>query len=1814
MPVSKSPVLRIIVTVAILFAGLALGAVDPTPAGAVPGDCVGTVFRDHNANGVLDTRAAGTTVSDANDAITDEPGEPDVTVTAYDDNGVVVGSAVTDATGQFDLDTTVAAGTPIRVEFTWTQPWLESGPNGPDNASSVQFGTAGSCDLDFGVMNPSDYCNDNPFLATTCFDVGPSSGSEAPALAAARYDWGVGEGDFPAGAEIGHTWVDPAGDPAPPIKLAENQDIGTTWGQAWNRDTGNLLLGAFMKANTDFGPDGPGAIYSIPTDPLTGQATGAPTLFADLDALGYSVCADPHGDDLSDSSGLPSLTDATINAVGKCAIGDMDLNYDNSILYVMNLTSREIVRLDATTGADLGSWTFPLDQDTLPAGEGFCVDPATDIRPFALEEHDGKIYAGAVCSGESTALTGDKWSTRGEVWTYVYEVDPATGAFTLVLQYQNLADAQYNQNFSWISTIADIEARAQFSDYGPSADVQYPQPWLTDIEFFNNDLILGFRDRFGDQGGSRIPHNWTGVGERLLSFTGRSSDINCAGWDATTASWVLETNSICGGRVSADANAGEVDEFYADGGSIGHPESSLGGLELIPGHNLVFTVTNPSELLDSNERIVYSAGFGWDDNFDGSPSRGYIFYARDPNDDPSSAGFNPLGKANGLGDVEALCGSAPLEIGNYVWFDADGDGIQDPSEAPVVGATVNLYAADGTTLIATTTTAADGSYYFEVERSTSYVISMDNAADYTTSGPLDGWALTQDSADLDDDADSDGVTGAGGFPEIAYTSGGAGSNDHTLDFGFTQSFDLALTKQLADGTNIADVMVGDTVTFTLTVTNQGGVAATQIALADYVPAGLTLADADWSETGGVATLNTPLPGPLAGGDSDTVDITFTVDAGATGTLNNFAEIASVLDGAGAAVVDVDSTPDSAPSDTGPATAGDADDDNIADSGLAGDDEDDHDVASVTVVATPVFDLALTKQLADGTNAADVLAGDTVTFTLTVVNQGDVAATQIWLVDYIPTGLTLADADWSETGGLAMLNTPLPGPLAGGDSDTVDITFTVDAGAAGTIDNFAEIASALDGDGNAVTDIDSTPDSAPGDTGPATAGDADDDNIADSGLAGDDEDDHDVASVTVVAAPVFDLALTKQLADGTNAADAMVGESVTFTLTVTNQGGTAATQIGLADYVPAGLTLADTDWTETAGVATLNMPLPGPLAPGGTDTVDITFTVDAGATGTLNNFAEIASALDGAGAAVVDVDSTPDSAPGDTGPATAGDADDDNIADSGLAGDDEDDHDVASVTVVDSPVFDLALTKQLADGTNAADVMVGDSVTFTLTVTNQGSVVATQIWLVDYIPTGLTLADSDWSEMGGLAMLNTPLPGPLAGGANTTVDITFTVDADAAGTIDNFAEIASALDGDGNAVTDVDSTPDTSAGDTGPATAGDADDDNIADSGLAGDDEDDHDVASVTVIDTPVFDLALIKQLADGTNLGSVAPGDSVTFTLTVTNQGDIAATQIDLVDYLPDGLSLADADWTEADGVATLVTPVPGPLAPGANTAVDITFTVDADAVGPIDNFAEIASALDGNGDVVADTDSTPDTTPGDAGPSAAGDADDDNVSGNGEGGQDEDDHDVAQLTVDRTEASADVVDLALRKQLVGTNSSGTYSSGDAVTFSIEVFNQGTVSASNITVVDYLPTGLTLNDADWTNLGNGTASIRIAGPLAPNTFVRVDITFSVNANVSGSIVNAAEIFSVTDETGDPVTDTDSVADGTNDDRLIDDVITNDGTDDEDDHDTARVTVAGAPVAEPLAFSGGTAWPLVLLGLVFLLGGLALVLGSERRHV
>ena len=142
---------------------------------------------------------------------------------------------------------------------------------------------------------------------------------------------------------------------------------------------------------------------------------------------------------------------------------------------------------------------------------------------------------------------------------------------------------------------------------------------------------------------------------------------------------------------------------------------------------------------------------------------------------------------------------------------------------------------------------------------------------------------------------------------------------------------------------------------------------------------------------------------------------------------------------------------------------------------------------------------------------------------------------------------------------------------------------------------------------------------------------------------------------------------------------------------------------------------------------------------------------------------------------------------------------------------------------------------------------------------------------DYVPAGLTANGPT----------NLTIAGPIAPGASESVDIEFTVTANAQGTIENGAEITGANDDLNESPEDIDSTPD---GDPG----NDPTEDNAID-GENGDEDDD----DIEPIDVEIFDLASNITLAPGED-DRVYPGETVSFKVTVFNQGTVSAEDVEV--------------------------------------------------------------------------------------------------------------------------------------------------------------------------------------------------------------------------------------------------------------------------------------------------------------------------------
>ena len=359
--------------------------------------------------------------------------------------------------------------------------------------------------------------------------------------------------------------------------------------------------------------------------------------------------------------------------------------------------------------------------------------------------------------------------------------------------------------------------------------------------------------------------------------------------------------------------------------------------------------------------------------------------------------------------------------------------------------------------------------------------------------------------------------------------------------------------------------------------------------------------------------------------------------------------------------------------------------------------------------------------------------------------------------------------------------------------------------------------------------------------------------------------------------------------------------------------------------------------------------------------------------------------------------------------------------------------------------------------------------------------------------------------------------------------------------------------------DADSTPDTTLGNDGQVT-----NDAINNEGF---DQDDMDGEPVTIIEPLRADLTLSKELCECQN-SAPSPGQEVGYSIKVKNEGPIAVNHIQLREYVPAGMTMTAAcavDWID-DGKGLMTRTLDRTLQPGESLTVGVTFTVDLNALpgSLLMNCAEIGGALDDKGQPVLDIDSTfangHHATPGCCGLEDA----------------DEDDMDCLPITV----GPASAFDLALQKRLAPTQV-GSVRPGDLVTFSIEVFNQGTIPASQIGVVDVLPVGFTLSDPLWVPMPGGMALRSVAGPIAPGTSTVVTITLKAGST-TGVASNFAEIFSARNATTNVAVnaltgDSDSPYDAlpTNEGVIVDDEL-NGALGDHDSGDKAIVEVLAGP--------------------------------------
>jgi uncharacterized repeat protein (TIGR01451 family) len=256
------------------------------------------------------------------------------------------------------------------------------------------------------------------------------------------------------------------------------------------------------------------------------------------------------------------------------------------------------------------------------------------------------------------------------------------------------------------------------------------------------------------------------------------------------------------------------------------------------------------------------------------------------------------------------------------------------------------------------------------------------------------------------------------------TDSNAGNNSSTFVTAVTPIADMQVVKS-----GPATVVAGQTISYSITVTNGGPSTAANVVVGDTLPPSTTFASL--TQTGFICT--TPAPGApgsisctmasMASGASSTLTLVLNVLPSASGSISNTATVGTT---------------------TQDPSAG-------------------NDSSNSTATVTHSADLSIVKS-----GATTVGAGGTATYTITAANAGPSDASIVTISDTMPAGTTFASLT-QNSGPLFVCVTPAPG-TTGPISCTIatfvpatPATFTlvlnVAPGTSGTISNVAAISAA-----------------------------------------------------------------------------------------------------------------------------------------------------------------------------------------------------------------------------------------------------------------------------------------------------------------------------------------------------------------------------------------------------------------------------------------------------------------------------------------------------------------------------------------------------------------------------------------------------------------------------------------------------------------------------------------------------------------------------------------------------------------------------------
>ena len=659
---------------------------------AVLAQISGTVYRDYDRNG----QQSGSNPT--------ELGVGGIQINAYVEGLTQPYSATTADDGSFSFSSSVIAPNKrVRLEFSGRPLYTYDSP-GLAMGSDVQFVQA-PANVTYGLSDPSEYCQADPRFVTPVYQTGALQ--NAGTLVTYPF---TAEGQPITAQEM-------------PTQVGLSNQLGTVWATAFQRQSNRLVSVGFLKRHAALGPLGIGGIYV--TNPTAATST------AYFDAGQYLTLASPtdltalSARTLPQSFSTASIDAAAFSMVGKVGLGGATFTPQEDKLWVVNLYEKTLVSID------VGAPLRPANTLTPESFRTYAVPQSVTTgvnRPWAVSYYHGKLYVGTVNDASVSR-------NRADLKACVYVFDLATNAFNPVpvlvvpLSYRKgwaFAGADAASSLGefwepWSDTWSEYSTNVMTMGTSPQRlRVVRPQPVLSSIGFdAEGAMLLGLMDRSGHQTSRNqlAPTETASTPTTIYSgYTG--GDLLRAALVGDT--YLLETNGSAGSNSGCGVGneqgpvymvpgvASAAGEFYCnDFYSTVNEETFAGSLLSNPRlDNLFVNLFNPL--------TTWSGGTAYFDKSNGDLLRRYEVYRDALSTDAASQTLprSTFGASNGVGQINALCEPAAVTVGNRVWVDRNGDGVQNPAEPPLAGVKLSLYSASGVKLV-TTTSDAQGHFSFQ---------------------------------------------------------------------------------------------------------------------------------------------------------------------------------------------------------------------------------------------------------------------------------------------------------------------------------------------------------------------------------------------------------------------------------------------------------------------------------------------------------------------------------------------------------------------------------------------------------------------------------------------------------------------------------------------------------------------------------------------------------------------------------------------------------------------------------------------------------------------------------------------------------------------------------------------------------------------------------------------------------------------------------------------------------------------------------------------------------------------------------------------